>query len=210
MNYEKLNRDQLIRIVDILTGTLDRVQSLAANKIGIKYKKNYRSAVHRKNKSYPFIPFHTKTAVAQIMKAYNVLTSTRRPNTYPTYKFLDAGCGIGNIMLLASKIGFTVYGLEIDPTIIRFAREIGLYSNNIIKQNILTYRSYSKYDVIYFYRPIVDEVKQAKFEKRVKDQMKQGAILIPNLMADQSIKTDPRFEKILVERFSRIYQKIKK
>lgn len=208
MNYKKLNRDQLTRIINTLTSVLDQLQSLAANRIGAKYKKDYSSAIHRKNKSYPFIPYGTRTAVAQIMKAYDVLDSARRPNTYSVYKFLDAGCGIGNTMLLARKIGLDAYGLEIDPTILRFAKEIGICPNNIIKQNILTYKSYGKYDIIYFYRPIKNGAKQTKFEKHVKDQMKQGAILIPNLMADQRLETDTRFKKVLVERFSRIYQKI--
>jgi 2-polyprenyl-3-methyl-5-hydroxy-6-metoxy-1,4-benzoquinol methylase len=210
MDHKKIDRDQFIKIVNVLTSTLDHLQSLAANKIGIKYKKGYNSAVHRKNGSYSFIPFSTRIAVAQIIKAYDLLRlSITADNPYPSYKFLDAGCGIGNIMLLAGKTGFNVYGLEIDPTIIRFVKEIGIYSNNIIKQNILTFKHYNKYDVIYFYRPIINGNKQARFENRVKDQMKQGAILIPNLIVDMSIKKDSRFKEITIERFSHIYQKIK-
>lgn len=80
----------------------------------------------------------------------------------------------------------------------------------IIKQNILTYKHYGEYDAIYFYRPIKNGIKQVKFENHVKDQMKTGAILIPNLLADRSIGTDTRFKKILVEHFSYLYQKVKK
>lgn len=99
MNYKKLNRNQLIKTIAVLSGTLDRLQSLATNKIGTKYKNNYRSsAIHKKNKSYPFIPLPIRTAVAQIMKTYDQL---KPAHTYPVYKFLDAGCGIGNIMILA-------------------------------------------------------------------------------------------------------------
>lgn len=211
MNPKRLKKDQLIRIVDVLANTLDRLQSLTANKICMEYKNKYHSAVHEKNGSFSFVPFTTRFAVAQIIKAYDVLRldcGVDKP--YRAYRFLDAGCGIGNIMLLAIKVGFSVNGLEIDPTIIRFAKEINMCHSGIIKQNILTYKQYDKYDVIYFYRPIRNGAKQAKFENCVRNQMKQGAILIPNLIADRSLETDTRFKKILVERFSYLYQKVAK
>jgi 2-polyprenyl-3-methyl-5-hydroxy-6-metoxy-1,4-benzoquinol methylase len=204
-----LNREQLIKTIAVLSGTLDKLQSLAANKISTKYRNNCRSAIHKKNKSYSFLPLSTRAAVAQIVKAYDVLRLTiTADNPYPVYKFLDAGCGIGNIMLLATKTGFSAYGLEIDPTIIHFAKKVDICPNNIIKQNILTYKNYSEYDVIYFYRPITNGAKQVKFENCVRNQMKKGAILIPNFMSDRNIETDTKFKKIIVERMSYIYQKV--
>jgi SAM-dependent methyltransferase len=207
MSLKKLNKKQLIRIIYVLTDAVDFAHEKSRYEIYAKIK-NYKSAIQKKNGSYQFVPFPTRSVITQLIKAYDTLYLSNIDSFYPFYKFLDAGCGIGNIMLLANQIGFISYGLEIDPTTTNFAMKRGIEFDRIIKQNILTYKCYNEYDVIYFYRPIIDDKKQTKFENRVKDQMKLGAILIPVLQVNKSVKNDKRFKTISVENGVYIYQKI--
>jgi SAM-dependent methyltransferase len=209
--YKKLKKDDLIRIADIMGRTLDYLHNIAARHISAKYKKGNRaSAIHKKNLSYSFIPYDSQTLVPLLLKTRSVLNLTEKPNIFTSYRFLDAGCGAGNVMLLASKIGFDVYGLEIDPTIIAFTEKLKILPGCIKRQNILTYKRYGEYDVIYFFRPIANKTKQAKFEKLLKEQMKIGAVLIPVFEADRGIIRDKRFKRIHVDQRSHIYQKIAK
>jgi SAM-dependent methyltransferase len=92
-------------------------------------------------------------------------------------KFLDAGCGVGNIMTLASKVGYTVYGIEYNPEIARIAKRLS--GGDVCVGDITTYTQYDKYDVIFYYVPIIDKVKMDKFCDTLAHQMKRGAYIIP-------------------------------
>lgn len=208
MSLKKLSKDQLIRIIDILTSVADFAQERTQQELYTKHKA-YRSAIQKRGGLYEFIPLYTRAAIIYLIKAYDTLVRRELDSFRSHFKFLDAGCGVGNIMLLASEIGFTSYGLEIDPTTICFAKKRGIRPDYIIRQDILTYKCYNDYDVIYFYRPIIKDKKQTKFEKIVKGQMKLGAILIAVGQADKGIVTDKRFKKILVGSNRFIYQKIR-
>lgn len=56
--YKRLKKDELIRSVEILSDTLNCIQATTAKHISTKYKKDeIKSAIHKKNLSYPFIPY---------------------------------------------------------------------------------------------------------------------------------------------------------
>ena len=185
----------------ILESIILAMQQSIKTKIGNTCKDDI-SAVQKKNKSYSFIPYMTRYALDQLKFAYNYLPYNK--TNYKDYSFIDAGCGIGNILLLADRIGFTkLRGLEIDPTTIRYSI---CPKSFIKKQNVLTYKSYGQYDVIYYFCPIEDFKKEIKFEQIVENQMKLGAILIANSKADQNIKENKKFKRIS-ENYS-IYEKI--
>ena len=181
-----------IRIINILSMSFSSLISDIGKIAGQRYKTRYTSAIHKRNKSHPFIPYTPKVAVEQLLTAFDFLVNEK--NIYNKKHFLDAGCGIGNIMLLAKKVGFISHGLEIDPALIRMAKKINSdVSCNIIKQNIMTYKNYDEYDVIYYFCPFACHKKQAKFEERVEDQMKIGALLIANYKQSNRIDKDKRF-----------------
>jgi len=92
-------------------------------------------------------------------------------------KFLDAGCGVGNIMLLAGNIGFNAYGLEYNFKTAATAKK--LCGGKIVVADIVDYPKYDMYDVIYTYVPIRDGDKRDKFCKVLAHSMKIGAYLIP-------------------------------
>jgi len=117
-------------------------------------------------------------------------------------KFLDAGCGIGNIILLANQLGFDADGIEIDNRNLRIGKAIASRQNywslngiKITKGNILTFKHYSKYDVIYFYCPLSDHVKEVEFENKITDEIKVGAVIIARL-AGYAFHDDKRFLRV--------------
>jgi len=141
-------------------------------------------------------------------------------------KFLDAGCGIGNILTLAQ--GFHMageyHGIEyFKHTAERATLFLGLdkiknHKNRerhdkfkLIQDNILTFNNYGDYDIIYYYCPLEDKRLQARFEERVEDQMKVGSILIPILKQSRVVLKDYRFQELDISRTSAnpIYMKIK-
>lgn len=104
------------------------------------------------------------------------------------YKFVDAGCGTGHKLFLAALLGFrSVTGIDSEieylnrgkSTVRKFSFDeyrmldrISLVHKNIIDVD------YSKFDVIYFYVPIMNVEKEIEFEKQVVETAKAGAIII--------------------------------
>lgn len=107
-------------------------------------------------------------------------------------KFIDVGCGLGTKVSLA-QVYFDSYGLELNEKYAQVANKInkpkkfntyGRYKklkgnkNRIMCMDALT-ADYSKYDVIYFFRPIRHMPTQKKLEKLIFDTAKEGAIILP-------------------------------
>jgi len=95
------------------------------------------------------------------------------------YSFLDIGCGIGNIVLLARKVGFDAYGLEYNEKIYDIAKRF-LGESRIFKGDMTSFRDYDKYDVLYYYIPIEDGNVMESFAAKLAKAVKPGAYIIPN------------------------------
>jgi len=147
--------------------------------------------------------------------------SKKSPNKYCNLKFLDAGCGIGLTMLLAKNIRFKnmritdAHGIEIDETLINTSKKLFTssisklapnfkkHNYHIVQNNILNFKYYDKYDIIYFYCPFDDTELETKFENLVKDNMKMNKFII----GSNSTCEDKRF--LQLSRYNNVYQKIK-
>jgi len=155
-----------------------------------------RSSTLDKLHSYPFIPLRPDIILSELIFAIELLTGKfGRDSWTKAPKFLDAGCGPGNIMLLAGACGFNPYGIELDTEAIEHAKHFNPYYRNISRRNILTYKDYGKFDVVYYYCPI-NGPKQTNFEELVEDTMKVGAILLPHLKKSRRIIDDERFKRL--------------
>ena len=159
---------------------------------------------------FPFIPADSNRVLHLLNEA--VKYYGKKGISTKFLKFLDAGCGIGNVLAIANLMGFQAYGVEIDDKSIRVAEK--LVTNpyeiyfKIIKRDILTFKNYSHYDVIYFYYPLCDSKKQKEFETKLTNDMKVGAIIIQYGLKD-ALKNDPRFKRISRKK-EPIWIKIKK
>lgn len=136
---------------------------------------------------YAFVPsVCSDEVVRQLMYIRQYLESR---HTHRPLKFLDCGCGIGNILMIASCTGFHATGIEHELDTYKLGRDIldnrsaskndDRNNIDIIKGNILFFRHYKDYDVIYYYTPIMNRQLQAKFVRKLVKNAKIGAIIIP-------------------------------
>lgn len=117
----------------------------------------------------------------------------------PDIKFLDVGCGIGTTLLLANSF-FRAYGLEINKKLWKVANQFtaprdwseigGIYHINALKFN-----EYHKFDVIYYYSPILNLELQQKLELKIEKDMKVGAYILPIMKRSDRIITDIKYKK---------------
>ncbi len=168
----------------------------------------YTRQIQRETKNdtafeYPFVAMDTRQVYDEIRFTSYYLARERR-DTGEKYTFLDVGCGIGNILLIAEQFGFDVFGLEKDDLPSEIASQL-IGRERIIKGDIRTFEGYNAYDVVYYFCPLTDG--QRKFERYIEDQVAPGAILIANYKRSHAIENDPRFRRINGE--YPIWQKIK-
>jgi len=125
-------------------------------------------------------------------------------------RFLDAGCGVGNMMLLAEKVGFNVYGIEFDPEIAEVANALTYNSKSITVGDIAEYNGYDAFDLIYYYVPIKNPKKMRLFAERLAKQMREGAYVLPQGGPDIFIR-NRSFKKVEgICQYRAVYKKVAK
>ncbi len=151
-----------------------------------------RATKNDTSKEYPFIAMDTRQAVEQIRIARDFLEpkiTDRKLN------FFDAGCGIGNILLIAEQYFFEVYGIERDEYPCRLAQQF-FGTERVQQADVWDFRGYGDYDVIYYFRPLPDGEPEGRLERLIEDKMRKDAVLIANHKLSQEIEDDPCFRKI--------------
>ncbi len=143
-------------------------------------------------------------------------------------RFIDCGCGIGMKMKLAQMFGYDTFGLEIDTNQINsFKRMFGHYSlvknynhtyfyndNKMMKQNILKFKYYNDFDIIYYYRPFDNAKKQEQFEKLIADNIKVDGYIFSVYRNDRvrskyTLDRDKRFKIVFDVGEITIFKKVK-
>ncbi|MGD9161704.1 MAG: methyltransferase [Desulfobacteraceae bacterium] len=155
--------------------------------------------------SYKFIPNHAPDVVQCFLKAtYILCRETLWTRSKNSLRFLDVGCGFGNIMLLAkaTSLANEIHGLEHNVSNVRAAKRLlgvkrgkeSIYK--VIKGNALKFNGYGNYDIIYFYQPFQDYELAKQFERRLIHQMQVGAAVIPFLPNYIGEKPDERLKNV--------------
>ena len=140
---------------------------------------------------YPFVPMDTRQMYAQVKLARETLLA--RNDFSPPFTFIDIGCGIGNVLLMAELMDFEVFGIEKDEYPYKIAEK--LIGRDLVSQaDIWEYEGYERFDVIYYFRPFHQGETQRRFELFIEDRLKPGGILIANRKMSQAIDTDQRFK----------------
>jgi SAM-dependent methyltransferase len=144
---------------------------------------------------YEYIPMDIKVIRNEIKFVSDILKTKNRIHDL---KFLDAGCGIGVTLLVARRYGFKPFGIEFNAKLAEIAVRLSEVwtKDNVFIGDILDYKDYNKFDVIYYYCPFEDRELQATFEKIVENAAKKGAIIIANLKQNDSIVMDKRFKRL--------------
>jgi SAM-dependent methyltransferase len=106
-----------------------------------------------------------------VLKFISILRSIKK-RCGPNARFLDVGCGLGGKVWIADALGFSSFGLEINPAYARIAREC-VGADRVFCSNALSFDDFSSYDVIYFYNPMPS----AELETAILNAAKKGAII---------------------------------
>jgi len=138
---------------------------------------------------YEFVP----NQILTVIKGMEILSKLLKPEKN-LKTFVDAGCGIGWVVSLASKYRFDTYGIELGKENYEISRQVNYYSN-IYNEDILTH-DFSKYDVVYYYCPFKDWELEVKFERKVENELKKGSYIFANLKIDKKITKDKRFKEV--------------
>jgi len=142
---------------------------------------------------YPFVPMDTRQMYRQLQLAADHLKEKNPQAQRPS--FIDIGCGIGNVILVAEQMEFEVFGIEKDPYPCKVARRL-MGEEKVAQEDIWSYNKFADFDVIYYFRPFHDGEMQHKFEHMIEDSLKRGGILIANRKMSQRIATDDRFQRL--------------
>lgn len=171
---------------EILIGVINRF-------IGLFSRELQRSTTNQTDVEYPFVAMDTRQVFEQLLFVNNYLKSRNVMDTKDRIRFLDIGCGFGNVLLLAEQFDFAVYGLEKDRASIKVAREF-FEPHQILEEDIKQFSGYADFDVVYYFCPLTEG--EREFELFVENEIKKGAILIANYKRSKNIYHDSRFRKI--------------
>ena len=115
----------------------------------------------RDSKYWGFIPVR----YSLLSPLYNIYTKGS--------KFLDLGCGNGNVLRYAKNIGYDVTGVEIDKSFEKYLTDYNYVINNI---ELLDNDFYKNFDIIYSYIPIKEG--KCNYINKLVNCMKVGAYLV--------------------------------
>jgi len=153
---------------------------------------------------YCFIPSkQSDDVVRRIMHAQQHLRSQDRIREL---KFLDCGCGIGNILVIASYLGLDATGIEYELDTYKLGKDVFTFRSihgrhiRMIRGNIIFFQHYGDYDIIYYYSPIHNRRMQMMFVRKLAKNAKIGAIVIPYNIpyepCEGSFENNPSFRRI--------------
>ncbi len=162
--------------------------------VGYFTRKSMKKSQDRAAGEYPFIPMDLRQVYSQLRWVHDYL-NTKNYNQGQAPKFVDVGCGIGNILLLAEQFKFSVYGLEKGEYPCAIAGEL-IDPDRIVQVDIRDYQGYGNFDILYYYRQLSNREPQMKLEEYIEDEMQPNAILIANHKMSQAVQDDSRFERL--------------
>ena len=171
---------------DILFGMINRF-------IGYFTRDSQRESTNNEAAEYPFVPMDTRQMIEQLKLAQATLQKC--PENERAYSFIDIGCGIGNVLLAAEQMDFSVFGLEKDPFPCKVAQKM-FGETQVIMEDIWDFTDYNHFDVIYYFRPFHDGNSQRRFELYIENELKPGGILIANRKMSEAINHDKRFYRL--------------
>ena len=145
---------------------------------------------------YPFVAMDARQVFGQVsfVKDY-LLERDGLHNAVERYSFIDVGCGMGNVMLIAEQLGFDVFGIEKDRYTLPIARQL-FDESRVLEEDIRHYPDYHRFDVVYYFCPFSDGDLQRSFESQIEAAMKPAAILIANHKRSMAIDQDGRFKRL--------------
>ena len=127
--------------------------------------------------SYNLIPYNMGSFIESMEKAQLVFqalhpSAKRRPSSH----FIDVGCGIGTKLLFARRYFDFCYGIDINADLIKIAKNFDSGVSFEVADALKC--DYSKFNIIYYYKPIENYDLIRQLEQRIYEQAKSGTIII--------------------------------
>lgn len=174
MKQAEKNRQNILSLVNVVECYISYFQA----ELGFGHDRKRKPKRHKGH--HPFIPTHNPVKTLNYLRRARDYIRKRDGIRY-TANFLDCGCGIGNIMLLAHAVGFdNVGGVEYDDKTCKFAKQLLGRRGKVFKEDLIEFKNYAYYNVIYYFEPMHCEQKRAIFMKKLVNDTKVGTILITN------------------------------
>lgn len=106
---------------------------------------------------------------------------------YNSPAFCDIGCGIGNLLYFAGKIGYQSFGYEINKTLHPIHKKLKL---DVVYEDITTsdFTRLQTANIIYLYRPINDDVLMDRLFARIYKETAEDVIVLYNYPHTRQIK----------------------
>jgi len=122
---------------------------------------------------YGCIPLYNDTFIK--LMVYGIKHLGKSP-----IKFLDAGCGVGDKLLIASMFKeISVHGIENSKLFAGIAdSRVRSYGHSVIEIGDITETDYSKYDLIYAYNPMSVTIGMTAFYECVLKTLRPDALCI--------------------------------
>ncbi|WP_298259651.1 hypothetical protein [uncultured Litoreibacter sp.] len=147
--------------------------------------------------AHPDIALPATHFEALMHAAYRICLAQGR-DTPP--RFLDVGCGGGTKIWAALPFFPDASGLENNPTQVKVGAaamaKLNAPEHCIIEADARLFKDYSKYDVIYFYRPLKDPNGLREMEDAIMAQARPGTILIAPYLGFSAENEDRRCSNI--------------
>jgi len=176
---------------DIFFGIINRF-------VGLHSRDAARKTGNDTSCEYPFVAMDSRQVFEQVRFTARYLARAAAACPGQPPRFLDIGCGIGNVLLIAEQFGFDVRGIEKDPYSFPIAARL-IGQDKIFQADIWSYEGYGDFEVLYYFRPFCQREQQLRFERLVEDRMRPGAVLIANHKNSDVIGQDPRFVRLATE-----------
>lgn len=90
-------------------------------------------------------------------------------------EFLDVGCGVGNKLRVAHRLGWEVWGIDNWVPYVEVARREVPYAK-VKRADAFEFDEYGRFDCVYLYKPCQDNDEEQALEDYISGQMRPGAI----------------------------------
>lgn len=107
----------------------------------------------------------------------------------PGKRFLEVGCGIGTKLMIASRMGLDVAGIENREQYVAVAKHL-CPEAAIELADARWYGGYRGFDIVYSYLPLHDPAAELAYEARLMSEMRPGSVLIAPMIRSRP-ETEP-------------------
>lgn len=139
---------------------------------------------------FPFVGFPTDQLIVLLHQIAEIFHNDK--GRYPE-SFIDLGCGIGNILIVAKQLGYKVSGVEINPEYVKVCKE-HLPDDNIVQDDLWTWEPKEEVDIIFMYKPFHNEDLWTRFIRRLVDLLPDNQYIMSSLSMEMfTFKISPFF-----------------